>query len=495
MDRVLLGAGGSDQEGRPRGRSLAETTAPFGASWGADDTIVVGQDGQGILRVTGAGGTPDVLVAVNLPAVAHQPQMLSGGDAVLYTLGTLGSPGRWDTAQIVVERVATGERSVLVEGGSDARYVPTGHLVYAQGGTLLAVPFDVDRLVVTGSPVPLVEGISRAGVTGAANADISRTGVLVNLPVEEGPGGVRTLVWVDRDGTENALAAPPRDYVYPRLSPDGRRVILDARDEENDVWVWDLRRETLTRLTFEADADYLGMWTPDGQRVVFGSIRGGSAPNLYWRAADGTGAVERLTESPNTQWPEAISPDGARLVFSERTPATSSNLHVLTFDDDRRVAPLFVTEFDERNAAISPDGRWFAYESNASGRARIYVRPFPDVDAGRWQISSTRSRRPRWGPDGQELFYLTPAGVGHGRDRCGLRSGHADTRRRGVVLRNGTGLYRPHLRHRARRATVPDDQGRRHRHCRRPVREPDADPRRSELVRGTQGAGADGAVR
>ena len=202
-----------------------------------------------------------MLVAVNLPAVAHQPQMLSGGDAVLYTLGTLGSPGRWDTAQIVVERVATGERSVLVEGGSDARYVPTGHLVYAQGGTLLAVPFDVDRLVVTGSPVPLVEGISRAGVTGAANADISRTGVLVNLPVEEGPGGVRTLVWVDRDGTENALAAPPRDYVYPRLSPDGRRVILDARDEENDVWVWDLRRETLMRLTFEADADYLGMWT------------------------------------------------------------------------------------------------------------------------------------------------------------------------------------------------------------------------------------------
>ena len=317
----------------------------------------------------------------------------------------------WDTAQIVVERVATGERSVLVEGGSDARYVPTGHLVYAQGGTLLAVPFDVDRLVVTGSPVPLVEGISRAGVTGAANADISRTGVLVYLSGEEGPGGVRTLVWVDRDGTENALAAPPRDYVYPRLSPDGRRVILDARDEENDVWVWDLRRETLTRLTFEADADYLGMWTPDGQRVVFGSIRGGSAPNLYWRAADGTGAVERLTESPNTQWPEAISPDGARLVFSERAPATGSDLHVLPFDDDRRVAPLLVTEFDERNAAISPDGRWFAYESNASGRARIYVRPFPDVDAGRWLISPTRGRRPLWGPDGRELLYLTPAGV------------------------------------------------------------------------------------
>ncbi len=272
------------------------------------------------------------------------------------------------------------------------------------------MPFDVDRLEVTGGPVPLVEEVSRAVITGAANADMARTGALVYLP-GEGSGGVRTLVWVDRDGTEEALAAPPRDYVYPRLSPNGTQMTLDAQDDEDDVWVWDLTRETLTRLTFAAEADDFGVWTPDGQRVVFSSFRDGRALNIYWRAADGTGAVERLTESPHHQFPQTISPDGTYLVFYEQVPDTRSDLHVLTLDDDRRVAPLIVTEFSERNAEISPDGRWLAYQSDASGRAEIYVQPFPDVDTGRWQMSTTGGRRPLWGPDGRELFYLTEAGV------------------------------------------------------------------------------------
>ena len=135
--------------------TLTAPVIPYGASWGADDTIVFGQPGQGILRVAGAGGTPEVLVSVESTRIAHQPQVLPGGEAVLYTLGT---PRLWVEAEIVVEQLATGERTVVIEGGSDARYLPTGHLVYALGETLLAVPFDVERLTVTGSPVPLVEG-------------------------------------------------------------------------------------------------------------------------------------------------------------------------------------------------------------------------------------------------------------------------------------------------------------------------------------------------
>ena len=153
--------------------TLTEATGIHGASWGADDTIVFGQEGQGILRVAGTGGTPDALVSVDDPAQAHQPQMLPGGEAVLYTLGS--GFGQWDAAQIVVEQLATGERTVVVEGGSDARYLPTGHLVYALGNTLLAVPFDVERLEVTGGPVPVVEGVSRATTTGAANVDMAPT--------------------------------------------------------------------------------------------------------------------------------------------------------------------------------------------------------------------------------------------------------------------------------------------------------------------------------
>ena len=399
--------------------TLAEVSGINGASWGADDTIVFGQlgrgIGRGILRVAGAGGTPEVLVSDDETAFRYVlPQMLPGGEVVLYTRttpsGAVGSSGEWDAAQIVVEQVATGERTVVIEGGYDARYLPTGHLVYALGGTLLAVPFDVDRLEVTGSPVPLVEGISRA-TTGAANADIARTGTLVYL-LGEGTGEeVRTLVWVDRDGTEEVLAAPPRAYVYPRLSPDGTRVVLDARDEEDDLWVWDLTRETLTRLTSAAEADRFGVWTPDGQRVVFASLRDGGNINLYWRAADGTGAVERLTESSRPHFPQTFSPDGTRLVLYSATPDTRNDLHVLTLDADRRVAPLIVTEFREMSADLSPDGQWLAYQSNASGRWEVYVQPFPDVDGGRWQISTTGGMRPLWGPDGQELFYLTDAGV------------------------------------------------------------------------------------
>ena len=400
--------------------TLTEADGLDGASWGADDTIVFGQRGRGIFSVAGRGGTPEELVSVEPRAVALLPRMLPGGDAVLFTLGL---PGQFDSAQVVVEQLATGERTVLVDGGSDARYLPTGHLVYARGDTLLAVPFDVERLAVTGGPVPLVEGVAWAAVSGESNADIAQTGALIYLPGDGQGGQARRpvrLVWVDRDGTEDALAAPPRSYSYPRLSPDGTSVALDIRDDDQDIWVWDLSRETLTRLTSDPAVDHQPTWSPDGRRVVFSSMRDGAA-NLYWRSADGTGAVERLTDSANHQDPGSFSPDGMHLVFDAGTmgraasslssSTTNQDVHVLTLDDERRVAPLLETEFTERNAALSPDGRWMAYQSNASGQFQVYVQPFPDVDSGRWPVSTTGGTRPLWGPEGRELFYMTHAGV------------------------------------------------------------------------------------
>ena len=379
----------------------------FGASWGIDDSIVFAQGGRGILRVAGAGGTPDVLVAVESPALAQQPQMLPGGEALLYTLGV--GFGQWDAAQIVVEQVETGERTVLVEGGSDARYLPTGHLVYALGGTLLAVPFDVERLAVTGGPVPLVEGVSRAFATGLANADVARAGALVYLPRAGADEASRTLVWVDRDGTEEALAAPSRAYAYPRLSPDGTRVAIDVFDDENDVWVWDLTRETLTRLTFAVERDGFPVWTPDGRRVVFESHRAGEG-NLFAKSADGTGAVERLAESPTHQSPLSMSPDGEWLVFQDGNEG-SRRLALLPSNGEPSWELLLESGFNEQNGELSPDGQWLAYQSNASGQDEIYVQPFPDVNAGRSQISTMGGTRPLWGPDGRELFYMTEAGV------------------------------------------------------------------------------------
>ena len=193
--------------------------------------------------------------------------------------------------------------------------------------------------------------------------------------------------------------------MYPRLSPDGTQVALDVRDQENDIWIWDLARETLRRLTFDSGTDSYPAWTPDGERVAFNSSRAGGARNLFWKAADGTGTVERLTDGPNAQFAGSFSPDGTRLLFSERHPETGDDLVVLLMEGDRLTAPFLATEFSERNPVISPDGRWVAYGSNASGQYEIYVRSFPDGNQGLSQISTGGGTRPQWSPDGQELFY------------------------------------------------------------------------------------------
>ena len=385
----------------PRGAvvNLCEALNPWGARWGADDTIVFGQSGAGIMRVSADGGTPEVLIPLEgTEEVGHGPQVLPGDKAVLFTLG---DGGNWDDAQIVVHSLETGERKVLIEGGRDARYVPTGHLVYVLDGTLLAVPFDVDELEVTGGPIPMAEGVVTAGGnTGAAQFSVSDTGVLVYV---SGSGLDRTLVWVDRDGREEALAAEPRAYEYPRISPDGGRVALSVFEQETDVWIWDFARETLSRFTFSSSGDARPVWSPDGQQLIFESHRDGQG-NLFAKSARGTGQVERLMESERHQSPLSMTPDGAWVVLEDGQSPT--NLSLLTMSGERVLEPLLSSDFNETNGVISPGGRWLAYQSDESGQYEIYVRPFPNVEDGQWQISNGGGTRPLWAPDGRELFYL-----------------------------------------------------------------------------------------
>ena len=220
---------------------------------------------------------------------------------------------------------------------------------------------------------------------------------------------MRTLAWVDRQGREQPIKAiPPRAYLYARLSPDGTRLALDIRDQENDIWVWDLSRETLKRLTTEPTLDRGPVWTPDSRRIIFSSNRA-SPGNLYWQSADGTGSPERLTESPNFQFPAAVSRDGKWLVFTETT--TARNVMLLPLDSVRQALSLVNTPFIEQNGDLSPDGRWLAYESDQSGQFQIYVRPFPQVNSGLWQVSTGGGSEPMWARDGRELFYATPGGA------------------------------------------------------------------------------------
>ena len=306
-----------------------------------------------------------------------------------------------ETAQIAVLNLATSEERVLIPAGSFPRYSPTGHIVYGIDGTLRAVPFDLDRLEVTGNPVPVLDGVITKG-SGAANFGVSQDGSLVYLSGVASAGVERTLTWVDREGREEPLGVEARPYTDPAVSPDGTRVAVTVRDPENtDVWIWSLAGQTLTRLTRDAAVDDSPLWTPDSARVVFRSGREGGG--LFWKAADGTGEVERLMESPNSPDPFSWAADG-RLVFNELASG-GRNIGVLTVEDEPNRDLLLDSEFGEQRPRVSPDGRWLAYESNESGRSEIYVRPFPNVDDGKWQISTDGGREPQWAPGGRELFY------------------------------------------------------------------------------------------
>ena len=364
------------------------------------------------------GGTPKELTKLAPGQTNHVwPEMLPGSQAVLFTIlnGAVA-----ENAQVAVLNLVTGEQKVLVPGGSYPRYSATGHIVYGIGGTLRAVPFDVTRLEVTGAPVPVLDNVitkdqNSAVSLGAADFALARDGSLVYLSGSAATGGVqRTLVWVDRQGHETPIAAPPREYTYPRLSPDGARVAVYSGDQEQDIWVWDLSRTTLTRATFDPGFDGYPVWTPDGRRLIFTSVftsgRTG-VRNLFWQAADGTGAVERLIDSPNVQYATAVSPDGRRLIFTETTQKMGDDVMQVELDGTHRVTPLVQSSFNDRNGIVSPDGRWLAYEVNDSGRAEIYVRPYPDVNSGHWQVSTAGGVRPLWARNGQELFYASPAGA------------------------------------------------------------------------------------
>ena len=388
--------------------TLAKAKGLNGATWGSDDTIIyAGQVDTGLQRVPTDGGKPEWITHVDSTngETAHRwPIFLPGGKAFLFAIEKGKSP---DDAQIVVQRLDTGQRRLLVQGGTFPQYVPAGYLVYVHRGTLLAVPFDVDRLQVKGTAVPVDERVqetsSGAPANGAAEFGLSPKGSLVYVAASRGvQAAQRRLVWVSRNGTEQSLAVPARAYLEPRLSPDGRRLAVTLVEEEIQVWLYDLSRGSLTPLTFEAGGN--PVWTPDGKRIAFRSDKEGPL-NLFWQLADGSGGLERLTNSESTQAPDSWSPDGQLLAFTEFNPTTGRDIWVLRLSD-RKAPPFLRTPSDESAPRFSPDGRWLAYVSDESGRFEIYVQPYPGP-GGKWQISTEGGTEPVWNPNGRELFYRT----------------------------------------------------------------------------------------
>jgi serine/threonine-protein kinase len=384
---------------------------PRGASWGTDGNIVfaTSDTSTGLMVVPEGGGEPKTLTkpdATRGEADHVFPSLLPGDRAVLFTITTKEQPV--ENAQVAVLDVKTGKYKTIVSGGTQAEYTKTGHLVYAAAGSLRSVTFDLGRLEVTSDPTSVVDQVATFG-TGAADFSISRDGTLVYVPRSGGvsTGATRSLVWVTRQGIEEPLGAPVRGYTAPRLSPDGTRIALDIRDAgKGGIWIWDLVRQTLTPLAVDNQGQStFPSWTPDGKKIIFSSSRGGAESNLYWQPADGTGTAERLTTSANRQFASfSVSPDGTKVPFVEINKG--NDLQVLILDGRPHVEPLIQTSANEINAEIAPNGRFLAYQSDESGVNDIYVRPFPNVNAGRWQVSTSGGTKPAWARNGRELFYL-----------------------------------------------------------------------------------------
>ena len=382
---------------------------PFGMSWERDGSILYGQR-DGIWQVSENGSAPVRVVSTEPGEQAHGPQLLPGGEWVLFSLARTVGATRWDDADIVIESLASADRRVLWQGGSDARYVPTGHLVYASGDALFALPFDADRLEPTGRPTSILQGVRRAAEaqTGEASYSISGDGTLVY--VFGGPDSGSTLVTVDRNGNPQAFTDEARNYTRPRVSPDGSRVAVEVTETSGDspvthVWTLNVDTGNGAQLTFEGSQNQFPVWTRDSQAVVFRSDRSGSLA-LYTKAADGSGRAELVFEGTDTLVATDVLPDGTLLLQDSRD-GDNEDIWTLPPDGDGSAREFLATPNVERSARFSPDGGWIAYISDESGQFEVYVRPYPNTGGGQRRVSEggAGSYAPVWSPDGRELYY------------------------------------------------------------------------------------------
>ena len=390
--------------------TITDSDSPRGMSWGADETIVFG-DQTGLMRVPAVGGEPEPLTTVDPERGENDhrhPHVLPNLAGVLFTAWS----GSDEDSRLAVVSLETGAVSYLLPGDSHPVYSPTGHIVYGVGGTLRAVGFDADRLELTSNnPVPVVENVNTKG-SGAANFALAANGSLVYVTgAGAGTGAQRSLVWVDREGREEPLATPLRPYRMPSISPDGLRVAVDVDDPQNgDIWIHDLIRGTEAILTTDPAGDSAPLWTPDGARVVFASYRDGRLA-LLQKLADTPGDAEHLVTSSGTNviQPTSWADDGQTLLFWE-VGATSPDIGMISMEGDRATELLLDTASFEAAPAISPDGGWMAYDSNETGQREVYVQRFPTL-GGKQTISTDGGRQPLWSPDGRELFYRAPGGM------------------------------------------------------------------------------------
>jgi Tol biopolymer transport system component len=377
-----------------------------GASWGDDDAIVYATT-EGLWRVPASGGTPKSIArpdASRGEAEYGWPEVLPGSGAVLFTITSNGAAG---DRSVAVRDLKAGTTKVLIHGATSPHYSRTGHLLYASEGALRAVRFDAGTLAISGAPVTVAEDVSTKAA-GAADAVLSDDGTLAYIA--GAAAAQRRLVWIDRDGARTVLPAPLRSYAVPRISPDGTRIALDVREQLVNIWIWDIARQTLTRLTDTPLFDGVPLWSHDGRRIIFASGRNGPQ-RIFTQPADGSAAAQELFPAARLAQPSSLTPDGLHLLYVYRSDTggqPNSDILMVPLQGTIASSPVLTSTADELNAEVSPNGHFLAYESNESGTEEVWVRPFPNVQSGRWQISAKGGTKPAWAAGGRELYYVSP---------------------------------------------------------------------------------------
>jgi serine/threonine-protein kinase len=388
-------------------QALADASDPRGGSWGSDGHIVFTPDrfsGTPLWRVPAEGGAAQPFTTLENRETIHVfPQVLTGAAAVVYTSST--TPGAYQNSAIVVQPLPSGTPKVIHNGGYHGRITASGHLLFIQDGTLMAAPIDLSRFELLRTPAPIVVSLRSNTLTGGSHFTVSDSGVLGYMP---GPtvGGDTPMQLMDRQSSYTLLKAKFGNWLDVRLSPDGGRAAMVVRDRASEIWIHDLSRDTLNRLTSDGAMHAEPVWSADGQRVAFASSRGSEPMYMEWRAADGSGPTERILTSRLNQTPSAFHPEGRYLVFEEFETETNKDLKAVPIDAGTFGAPLTIanTPHREIDAAFSPDGRWIAFVSDETGRAEVYVKPFPALNA-RWQISQDGGRAPAWSRTRSEIVF------------------------------------------------------------------------------------------
>ena len=379
---------------------VAEAQHPYGASWDGDTIVFAPSFRGGLMRVGAAGGRAEALTRPDTAAgeMAHLwPDLLPGGEVAVFTVLMSGGVG---SARLAAVRLRDGARLPLAEPGTFARYV-AGFLLFARADGLVAAPFETRAARLTAPARAVLSGVAMSAQVGLPHVAVSHEGTLAYVP---GTGKLppMSLEWLHPGGAARPLPVGERTFMNADLAPDGRRVAVTINDgARSDVWLADAERGALTRLTSEGH-NVEPVWTADGAYVTYAA--GGQGPYGVFRVrADGTGAPERLLQSPLSQYPSSWSRDGRVLIFTELHPESGADLWALEAGQEKP-RPVVRTRFDEDFGILSPDGRWFAYESNESNRWEVYVRPWPALTP-RFQVSTDGGDSPLWSSDGRTLFF------------------------------------------------------------------------------------------